>query len=113
MSTDLVNARDPRLDWIQRYADGLAAEEEAASLERALRDDAELRAAFLEYVNLDSALEALAAANEAEVAEKLVRFPRPMPWRWAAAAAVLLSLIGGWLIFKSPVAAGPTMREIG
>ena len=38
-------------------------------LEAALRDDAQLRRDFIEYMNLDSALSDLAALSEAEVAE--------------------------------------------
>jgi len=102
-----MNPRDSRLDWIQRFADGLASEEEAGQLERALRDDPELRAAYLEYTNIDSALEAMAAASEAEATEKLISFPRAHRWRWAAAAAALVVFIGAWFALRTPGANGP------
>lgn len=56
-----MNPPDPREEWMQQYADGAASAETTASLEAALRADAEFRALFLEYLNLDGALSEAAA----------------------------------------------------
>ena len=50
------------------YASGGISAEQLQTLEAALRDDAELRREFIEYMNLDSALSDLAALSETEVA---------------------------------------------
>ena len=51
------------------YASGGISAEQLQMMEAALRDDAQLRRDFIEYMNLDSALSDLAALSEAEVAE--------------------------------------------
>jgi hypothetical protein len=88
-------------EQIQRYANGQSSAEEAAALEAALNEDAELRALYLDYMNLDVALSA--AAEAATITEikigKANSFPRPSarwsshPWRWVAAAAACAALI--------------------
>ena len=53
-------------DWnilIHRYIDGLATPEEASALEARLLEDAELRAVYLDCMNLDVALAAVADAQ--------------------------------------------------
>ena len=47
-------------EQIQRYVNGLASPAEAAALQAALNQDAELRALYLDYMNLDVALSAAA-----------------------------------------------------
>jgi hypothetical protein len=49
-------------EQMQRYASGQASAEEAAALQAALNEDAELRALYLDYMNLDVALGAAAEA---------------------------------------------------
>lgn len=51
------------------YASGEMADDELRFLEAALREDAELRRDFIEYMNLDSALGDLAALSDVEIAE--------------------------------------------
>ena len=43
-------------EQIQRYMNGQASTEEAAALQTALKNDADLRALYLDYMNLDVAL---------------------------------------------------------
>ncbi len=90
-------------DWheqIQRYAGGQASAEEAAALQAALSADAELRALYLDYMNLDVALGA--AAEAATIAENGIRGIATSPrsparssagyGRWLAVAAACLAL---------------------
>lgn len=51
------------------YASGNIADAELQSLEAALREDADLRREFIEYMNVDSALGDLAALSDLEIAE--------------------------------------------
>jgi hypothetical protein len=51
------------------YSSGGISAEQLQTLEAALREDAELRREFIQYMNVDSALCDLAALSEAEVAE--------------------------------------------
>ena len=88
-------------ETIQRYLDGQSSREEAAALHEALNEDAELRALYLDYMNLDVAL---GAAAEAEVIRengtgKTAIFPRPPArlsthyWRWFGATAACAALV--------------------
>ena len=82
-------------EHIQRYVNGEASAEEAAALQAALSDDADLRALYLAYMNLDVALGE--AAEAAAIAENgaggMATFPRsharssPHCGRWLAATA--------------------------
>ena len=88
-------------EQIQRCMAGDATPEEIAALQQALKDDAELRALYLDYMNLDVALGA--AAEAATITEnragRTVTFPRPFArsspryWRWFAAAAACVALV--------------------
>ena len=91
-------------DWheqIQRYVNGQASAEEAAALEAALYEDLELRALYLDYMNLDVALGA--AAEAASITENgcggITASPRslahssPHHWRWFAAVAACAALV--------------------
>lgn len=85
---------------IQRYADGLATADETARLQAALRADAGLRAVFLDYVHLDSALEALAAARPPAEESAPEVFPvRPVRRTWFAVAAVAAAVALAALAF--------------
>ncbi|MBI4658376.1 MAG: hypothetical protein HY735_05955 [Verrucomicrobia bacterium] len=86
---------------IQRYVNGQSSAEEATALHEALNAEAELRALYLDYMNLDVALGAAAEAatiTEIEVGQAN-SFPRPFallsshPWRWVAAAAACAVLV--------------------
>ena len=50
-------------EQIQRYVAGESTQEETIALQQALKDDAELRALYLDYLNLDVALGAAAEAE--------------------------------------------------
>lgn len=101
---------DQRLQWIQRYADGIATVDEVAQLQAALRTDATFRRIFLDYVHIDGALGAWAAglegAAEAKATEaNVIRVPRhrfrtPL---WLGAAAVIL-VLAAWSL-------GPRVRD--
>jgi hypothetical protein len=88
-------------EQIQRYVAGESTQEETISLQQALKDDAELRALYLDYLNLDVALGA--AAEEAtmtgnEIA-RMATYPGPFAsskshcWRWIAAAGACAALV--------------------
>jgi hypothetical protein len=91
-------------DWhesIQRCLVGSATEEETAELQQELKKDAGLRALYLDYINLDLALEAKAEAMEETHTPKVVSISsldaRPTRnrsrWRPLAAAAAIAALI--------------------
>ena len=111
-----MNPKDHRLAWVQRYADGLASAEEVAQLQAALREDAELRRSFLDYVNLDSALEATAAGRATAVVEfgdRVVHVSRRrFHWpHWLAVTAALVVLgVGAAKWWQRP--AGVTVEVI-
>ena len=95
-------------ELMQRHLDGCATPEESSALQEALKENAEMRARYLDYVNLDVALSALADAAAVEEEEMpsvtpLIERPR-FQWRaFAAAAAVLASVfIAGLLIHRTP-----------
>jgi hypothetical protein len=88
-------------EQIQRYVNGQASAEEVAALQAALNKDAELRALFLDYMNLDVALGA--AAEAATITESgiggITTFPcspaqsSPHYWHWLAAATACAALL--------------------
>ena len=88
-------------EQIQRHLNGQSSTEEAAALHEALNEDAELRALYLDYMNLDVALGA--AAEMATIVEngtdRTTTFPQPPArlsphyWRWLAAAAACAALV--------------------
>jgi anti-sigma factor RsiW len=92
---------NPWHEQIQRYVNGQASAEEAAALQAALREDAPLRALYLDYMNLDEAL--AAAAEAATIAADgiggVTAPPRsaarssPRYGRWLAAAAACAALV--------------------
>ncbi|MGO8699079.1 MAG: hypothetical protein ACLQVY_15290 [Limisphaerales bacterium] len=88
-------------EQIQRYINGMASRAEAAALQAALSRDAELRALYLDYMNLDVALSVAAETLTLTVngRNSIATFPRPhlrsWPhyWRWFAAAAACAALM--------------------
>jgi hypothetical protein len=85
-------------ELIQRYLEGRATPEEAADLQQALKESADLRALYLDYINLDGALGALAdaAAIEGRIISE-IPVAQPFRFRWwpiAAAAACLALALG-------------------
>jgi len=109
---------DERLQWIQRYADGIATAEEVVRLQAALRTDAALRRVFLDYVHIDSALGAMAAGldgsaeavqGEGRVVHASRRWFRPALWTGLAAAAVAAVLV--WSPgLRSRLSSGPAVE---
>jgi hypothetical protein len=101
-----------RQELIQRYIDGQATLEETAALEEAMKQDADLCALYLDYMNLDVALGATAeAAALAEpgigartIAPRRLARSSAHRWRWlaAAAASAALVVIAVWVKHHSP-----------
>ena len=92
-------------DLIQRYIAGTLADDDALALQNALKSDKDLRALYLDYINLDVALEAHAGSREA--VNEMLASPRTEPsrplrwlsWRPLTAAAVVALLGIAWLWF--------------
>ena len=95
-----MNPADPRHDWMQQYVDGTASAEAVAQLEAALCDDAELRALFVEYLNIDGMLTDSAVVFPVASQPKVVAFPvaqrHPLRGWLAVAAVVMLCALGAW-----------------
>ena len=105
-------------EHVQRYLNGQATAEEAAALQAALSEDAELRALYLDYMNLDVALAAAAEAvtiNENGM-DEIAILPRsptqssPHSWRRlaaATAACVALVVFGMLARHRNPLPTPP------
>jgi ferric-dicitrate binding protein FerR (iron transport regulator) len=107
-----VNAQGDEL--IQRHLDGRATPEESAALQQALKESAEMRARFLDYVNLDVTLGAVADAAAVEgstIVEIPVARRLPIWWRAFAAAAMCLAsvVIAGLLAHHKHSSARPDL----
>jgi hypothetical protein len=88
-----MNRDDERWELARRYTDGTATAEETRTLETALLGDAALRREFARYLNVDTALAELALLPAPKA--KIVRFP--VPWRWVfAAAAAVVAALAAW-----------------
>jgi hypothetical protein len=88
---------------IQRQLNGQSSAEESAALEEALNRDAQLRALYLDYANLDAALGAAAeaAAFPARGARRPAQAPLSRPlWRWLAPAAACAALLLVGLLYE-------------
>jgi len=72
-------------EQIQRYANGQASPAETAALQAALNEDAELRALYLDYMNLDAALGAAAemVTFTGSSRHRVAIFPGPRIWSWS------------------------------
>jgi anti-sigma factor RsiW len=88
-------------ETIQQYVDGQSSAEEAAALFNGLKEDADLRALYLDYMNLDMGLgataDAVAVEEKGSNRTTSLREARagalPHLWRWAAAAAAIAALV--------------------
>jgi len=84
-------------ETIQQYVDGQSSAEETVALFNGLNEDADLRALYLDYMNLDMALGAMADAvaveesgsNRMTLLHEARAGAPPRLWRWAAAAAAI------------------------
>ncbi len=91
---------DQRHESIQRFFSGQSNPDETAELCGALRADPEMRALYLDYMNLDAALSAMAdleAAAERGAALSTADLrstdrPSVRYWRWITAAAACLAV---------------------
>jgi len=107
-------------DLIQRYATGSATAEETTMLQEALKADPELRALYLDCMNLDLALEAAAGAAQMLAHQEPIvaavprqRFLRQR-WLWQAAAAACVAVLAG-VALRSPSPenhAPPVLAEV-
>jgi hypothetical protein len=102
---------DPRSQWIQEYRDGIASDETTSNLERALREDAEFRLGFLEYLNVDAAIAAQAAFEGETESGPVVSFTpkrhrlEHIPWLAMAASMTLMGLLAwGVQAIRAPFA---------
>lgn len=101
-------------ELIQRYLDGRATAEETTALQQALKESADLRARYLDYVNLDVTLSAVADAAAVEKGT-IIEMPvaRRSPFRWralaAAAACVASVFIVGLLTHRKHSPARPDL----
>jgi hypothetical protein len=94
-------------ELIQRYIAGTTTAEEAMSLQQSLKTDAKLRTLYLDYVNLDVALEAKAEAAEMipDSRQHALVHPRHrnvwLQWRpvMAAAAGIVFGILCTSVVF--------------
>jgi len=103
-------------DIIQRHIAGTTTAEEAIGLEAALTADAQLRALYLDYMNLDVALGALAGSADPSATDRGLaplkrRSTRWLAWRPLAAAAACAALLlsGALLFLHKPAGARPDL----
>ena len=95
-------------DLIQRYIAGTLPDDEALALQNALKSDPDLRALYLDYMNLDVALgshaESRSAVNEilaSPMAGEATRTTRWLSWRplTAAAAGIVFGMFCTSVVF--------------
>lgn len=95
-------------DLIQRYIAGTLSDDEALALQNALKSDEDLRALYLDYMNLDVALgshaESRAAVNEILASPMAGETSRPARWlSWrpltAAAAGIVFGMFCTSVVF--------------
>jgi hypothetical protein len=106
-----------RHEQIQRYADGQTGVEEAAALQAAMKKDPELRALYLDYMNLDEALNAVAGGTAIAEIETGTRATCSRPpsrktpryWRWLAGAAVCASAVAFVMLFRDGIRPQPRL----
>jgi hypothetical protein len=92
---DHMNQHERALELIQCYVDGLASADETRQLAELLRANAAVREQFLEYLNIDLALEDYAAGGQSSPATTVEvnrRNPRRR-WRGAVGVAVAIALV--------------------
>jgi hypothetical protein len=97
-------------ETIQQYVDGRSNPEEVVALINGLNEDADLRALYLDYMNLDMALGAMADAAAVEenrssrtssIHEQRAGALSPL-WGWAAAAAAIAALVAFAMVPRVP-----------
>ena len=107
-------------DLVQRYIAGTLTDDEALALQNALKCDKDLRALYLDYMNLDVALGSHADSRTA-VNEMLASpsTPPSSPVRWlswrpltAAAAGLAIGLFGASMVFANFAARMPEVKRM-
>ncbi len=96
-------------EQIQRHLSGQSSDAEFAALQQELNEDAELRALYLDYVNLDEALgtaagKSIHAENKPGQAARsplLSARRSPQTWWWLAAAAACVALVAFLVLSKN------------
>lgn len=96
---------------LDAYLDGTLSAEARAELNARLKHDAAARRDFVELLNLDSALEALAAGEIVEATPPQKRRVLTLPPRWLAAAAGLALLGLGTWVWQTTRPAHATVAE--
>jgi len=84
-----MNVEHPLLETIGRYLDGVATQQEVDFLQNALKQDVGLRAWYLQYAHLDSAL----------VQAPRVEVSSPAGWSAWSRGAVAVAVIGASILF--------------
>lgn len=111
------------LEWMQRYLHGIASGEEARQLADCLRADPEVRDQFIEYLNIDLALEEFAAEEELTPALRKEAAPGVPRRTWPRLvglmmAIALLAMLTRWTFDAVPpeaphqVSAGAVIAEV-
>ena len=108
-------------DWhelIQKQLAGMATPEENKRLEKALEEDAGLRRLYLDYANLDMALDSTAKSEAALQEAQVVSAPKPRP-SWfslrpltSAAAGIVLGVLTTSVIWAYAVPFAPRETRI-
>lgn len=91
-----MKINDPRFELIRRCRDGEATAEELAKLEASLRDDFGFRKAYVQYANIDVALNAVSKAITFPVTSNVTHPSRQSPWLfWRPLSALAAGIIIG------------------
>lgn len=104
-----MNPNDPRLDALQRYADGMATRDDVTMIERAIIEDAEFRMLAVRYLHLDSAMEEFANIGDVVPVKKPVW---RVQWALAAAAAAVVMSMSLWQWWPSQSSATQVEVEV-
>ncbi len=108
-------------EQIQRHMNGQSTAEESAALCEALKRDADLRALYLDYMNLDAALGEMAEAEATAVfgagAPETTKPAQPLlgwhRWLWLAPSAASAALVILFCVIAEHRAASPSRPDIG
>ncbi|MDZ4850266.1 MAG: FecR family protein [Pirellulaceae bacterium] len=107
-------ANEPRLELLKRYVDGVASPKEVVLLEQAIKEDSAFRIMVVEYMHIDSALEAMSVAEDSTfdlhafipnapvTSARSRRLRSPISWLVATAvtAAAAFALLTWWNVPK-------------
>jgi len=108
-------------EQIQRHMNGQSSAEESAALCEALNRDADLRSLYLDYMNLDATLGAMAEAEATAVfgadGPAILRPAQPRPgwhhWLWLAPSAASAALVILFGVIAEHRASSSSRADIG